>query len=230
MSDHESNLVDGLLEHLQAVGGGWSSKLTMERLAFVKVITKLRAERDSFEKSCKELADLHTKADDKVEQLKEQATMRMVADAGIGTVPIGIKLKAHLEAEVERLKGQIKLNVDYATQCATVEKERDELKREHDAEVEQLKSMLDQIETRNDVATTPQAVELEELRQAHENCYAYAAKINKDRGSLKTEVERLRGYLQILRPWLDAKPDCEAGRLLAEIDAALDAKEAKKRG
>ena len=35
---------------------------------------------------------------------------------------------AELEAEVEKLKTQIKLNVDYATQCATVEKERDELR------------------------------------------------------------------------------------------------------
>lgn len=34
---------------------------------------------------------------------------------------------ADLAAENSRLKTQIKLNVDYATQCATVEKERDEL-------------------------------------------------------------------------------------------------------
>ena len=169
MSDHEPKLAEGLLEYLQAVGGGWSAKLTMERLAFAKTITELAT-------------------------------------------------------EVEKLTTQIKLNVDYATQCATVEKERDELKREHDTEVEQLKSMLDQIETRNDVATTPQAVELEELRQAHENCYAYAAEINKDRGSLKTEVERLKLHLEH-RSGKHHSPD-----RVPNCPGCLDAEEAKKRG
>ena len=46
MSDHEPKLAEGLLEYLQAMGGGWSAKLTMERLGFVKIIAKLATERD----------------------------------------------------------------------------------------------------------------------------------------------------------------------------------------
>ena len=46
MSDHEPKLAEGLLEYLQVVGGGWSAKLTMERLGFVKIIAKLATERD----------------------------------------------------------------------------------------------------------------------------------------------------------------------------------------
>ena len=49
------------------------------------------------------------------------------------------------ETEVEKLKGQIKRNVDYATQCATVEKERDILLaelRDIRTEIEDLREML----------------------------------------------------------------------------------------
>lgn len=91
-----------------------------------------------------------------VEQLQEQITMRKLADAGIGTVPIGIKLKAHLEAEVERLRvGSVALVDEQARRKKAYKADKlnmvkarayseDTLK----AEVERLKDALDTEENR----------------------------------------------------------------------------------
>ncbi len=51
MSEQElkPTIAEGLIEYLQATGGGWSMKLTMERLAFARIIATLTAENGRLE-------------------------------------------------------------------------------------------------------------------------------------------------------------------------------------
>ena len=127
MSDHESNLVDGLLEHLQAVGGGWSSKLTMERLAFAKIIAELEARDDQWPNQIAAALGKPTSETGRTPSMLAGAVERLRKGA-IALVDEQTRRKTASKAEVEKLTTQIKLNVDYATQCATVEKERDKLR------------------------------------------------------------------------------------------------------
>lgn len=47
-----------------------------------------------------------------VERLQEAATMRKLADLGVGTEPIGVKLKAHMDERIATLTALVRLAMD----------------------------------------------------------------------------------------------------------------------